>query len=816
MSGAGNSNKQIDSSDDEDIPLVKRFGLASPVANGGGAGTHELSRAGHLANQVQNNGGIRVTVKRELSSSPANSSLPATPKNGSRRSSKARRELSDDDADGAPHGVNGTGALPPLKKMKKFDSDSEEDAPLIQQFSASKEVKIKSDPDAENDSRASSVSLKQSQRAQRKNVKREAKQVRKIKKEKVQRGAEAELEDEEEDAEEYKWWKNANNVDDTVKWQTLSHNGVYFAPPYVPLPKNVKFLYEGKPVSLPPEAEEVAGFFAQILETDYAVNPTFIKNFFHDFRRVLAAYPELVFIAEFEKCDFTQMHKHFVEQKEVRKRMTKEEKEAIKQEKLKIEEKYGWALMDGRREKVGNFRIEIPGLFRGRGSHPKTGCLKKRVTPEQITINIGAEAKVPVPPPGHRWGNVVHDNKVTWLAMWKENVNDNIKYVFLGATSSLKGLSDMKKFEKARELKKHVKRIRADYTRELQDRLMATRQRATAMYLIDRFALRAGNEKGEDEADTVGCCSLRFEHITLDPPNKVTFDFLGKDSIRYFNEVEVDRQVFKNLKLFKKPPKKEGDPLFDRLTTSSLNKHLSTYMDGLTAKVFRTFNASYTFQDELKQTPENASVAEKMLAYNRANRQVAILCNHQRSVSKSFGTQMTRMDERIKALKYQRWTLKKQMVKLDSSLKRKRPELLAAESDLDDEFVKSYELLLKEKEKEKRAKDFEKYNAKRKEEGKPTVKLSEMPVRAKAEPSMERLEKQYSTLTERLRAMKLQKVDKDENKTTALGTSKTNYIDPRISAAWCKKYDVPIEKIFNRSLREKFEWAVEVEKDYQF
>ena len=29
-------------------------------------------------------------------------------------------------------------------------------------------------------------------------------------------------------------------------------------------------------------------------------------------------------------------------------------------------------------------------------------------------------------------------------------------------------------------------------------------------------------------------------------------------------------------------------------------------------------------------------------------------------------------------------------------------------------------------------------------------------------------------------------VDKDEGKTTALSTSKINYIDPRISVAWCK------------------------------
>lgn len=48
----------------------------------------------------------------------------------------------------------------------------------------------------------------------------------------------------------------------------------------------------------------------------------------------------------------------------------------IKAEKLAIDEKYGWCVLDGRKEKVGNFRIEPPGLFRGRGEHPKTGCLK--------------------------------------------------------------------------------------------------------------------------------------------------------------------------------------------------------------------------------------------------------------------------------------------------------------------------------------------------------------------------------------------------------------------------------------------------------
>ena len=62
---------------------------------------------------------------------------------------------------------------------------------------------------------------------------------------------------------------------------------------------------------------------------------------------------------------------------------------------------------------VGNFRVEPPGLFRGRGEHPKMGMLKARVMPEDVTINISKGAPLPpVPDMGdgkkHKWGEVRH------------------------------------------------------------------------------------------------------------------------------------------------------------------------------------------------------------------------------------------------------------------------------------------------------------------------------------------------------------------------------------------------------------------------
>ena len=55
--------------------------------------------------------------------------------------------------------------------------------------------------------------------------------------------------------------------------------------------------------------------------------------------------------------------------------------------------------------------------------------------------------------------------------------------------------------------------------------------------MIDVLAIRAGNEKGDDKADTVGCCSLWKEHLKLLEDNKIEFNFLGKDSIQYINTI---------------------------------------------------------------------------------------------------------------------------------------------------------------------------------------------------------------------------------------------------------------------------------------
>ncbi|KAL6453996.1 TOP1 DNA topoisomerase 1 [Candida maltosa Xu316] len=725
---------------------------------------------------------------------------------------------------------------------KHLESDEDEDEGTAKKVK--KEPKVKKEAASSSSNKDVKSKVKKEPKKETKTAKTTKKETKttkkasKVKKEpkeesQSQTSVKSETPDGEEGEEDegYKWWEENEEEEGGIKWQSLEHNGVIFPPEYEPLPSHIKLYYDGKPVDLPKEAEEVAGFYGAMLETDHAKNPVFQKNFFNDFLEVLKEAGGCgVKIKSFEKMDFTKMYAYFEKLREEKKAMTREEKKAIKEEKERLEEPYRTCLLNGRKELVGNFRIEPPGLFRGRGAHPKTGKLKRRVAPEQVTLNLSKDAKIPEPPEGHQWGGIRHDQEVTWLATWKENISDSVKYVRFANNSSIKGQSDFKKFETARKLKDHVVAIRKDYTKLLKSEKMQDRQMATAMYLIDVFALRAGGEKGDDEADTVGCCSLRYEHVTLKPPNKVIFDFLGKDSIRFYQEVEVDRQVFKNLRIFKKAPKVPGDDLFDRISPSMVNKQLQNYMKGLTAKVFRTYNASKTMQDQIDLIENEGTVAEKVVKFNAANRTVAILCNHQRSVSKGHGSSVQRLNDKMKELMWQKIRLKKMILKLEPRLKTKEAKYFEEIDDLIKEDIEHIHHTIIDRQREQAKKKIDRDNEKLKAEGKPLLteadkkerlaKIDDLEKEYKQElktgkpvvpdnATVEKLKKNVETIETRLASMALQLQDKEDNSEVSLGTSKTNYIDPRLTVMFSKKFDVPIEKLFSKTLRDKFKWAIE-------
>ena len=64
-------------------------------------------------------------------------------------------------------------------------------------------------------------------------------------------------------------------------------------------------------------------------------------------------------------------------------------------------------VIDSLQQKVGNYKIEPPGIFLGRGSHPKIGRIKKRIMPEDIILNLDKEAPVPKPNVPGKWKEVL-------------------------------------------------------------------------------------------------------------------------------------------------------------------------------------------------------------------------------------------------------------------------------------------------------------------------------------------------------------------------------------------------------------------------
>ena len=529
----------------------------------------------------------------------------------------------------------------------------------------------------------------------------------------------------------------------TIQWTVFRHNGPFFPDEYTR--HNLPVQLSNRRLELSAIGEEYLTLYANYLGTDYVKNSRFNKNFLKDLKNLAPEIPKNV--SSMDEFDLSEIKDHLDKIKERKKNMSKEQKTRIKENNEKIEEPYKFCVINGAQQKVGNYKIEPPGIFLGRGDHPKLGMIKVRVRPEDVTINLDKTAPVPKPNVPGKWKKVIHDNKVIWLATWTDRITGKNKYVFTSMESIFKSKSDQKKFDLARQLKRKGKGIREDYTKDLDSDSMTTRQLATALYFIDNLALRVGGKKNtKEKADTVGVTSLRVEHLSIIDTNIIRLDFLGKDSIRYCKRVKLHDNVFRNLNQFIEGKDKKED-LFHLINSSSLNDYLESFMKGLTAKVWRTYNASYLFQKELDKAkesvimkiPESERINYLVTFFNQANTSVALLCNHQKNVSSNIDKQLETINERIK--------------KLEKN---------------------------KKKYKDKKKKDM-----------------------------VKKIEAKIKTL-------RLKKTTKNNMKNVSLGTSKNNYIDPRIIFGFMKIFNIPEEKLFTKTLLKRFEWARDVSKDYKF
>jgi DNA topoisomerase-1 len=200
------------------------------------------------------------------------------------------------------------------------------------------------------------------------------------------------------------------------------------------------------------------------------------------------------------------------------------------------------------------------------------------------------------------------------------------------------------------------------------------RKLATVCYLIDNLAMRVGDEKEEDEADTVGASTLRVEHLKF-LPHGVEFDFLGKDSVRWQKILKVDgtnTPIRKNLQEFSQGKEPE-DLVFDGITSQHVNRFLNKAMRGLTAKVFRTHHATETVQTYLRRhngfKPDESPYV-KLHHARVANLEAAIRCNHKRTPPKTWEGTLLKKQQRLDELKTREVKTDTQKMRLEERIRK--------------------------------------------------------------------------------------------------------------------------------------------------
>jgi len=540
-----------------------------------------------------------------------------------------------------------------------------------------------------------------------------------------------------------------------MKWKTLQHNGILFPPAYEA--RGIKVKIKGESIDLDLNQEEMIYQWAKKKDTPYAQDKVFQKNFTADFAKTLNSKFKKM---SYEDIDFSNAYKIVDKEKDLKEMMSKEEKKslAVKRKELreKLKSKYGIAIMDGKEVEVGNYMAEPPGIFIGRGEHPIRGKWKPRVTAKDVTLNLGKESKVPE----GKWGKIIHDKDSMWLASWMDFLTQKRKYVWLADSSGLKQDRDKEKYEKAVKLANEIDKIKDRIVKDMKN--PKTSKISTACYLIYRTSMRVGDEKDPEEADTVGATTLRKEHIKI-TADTIEFDFLGKDSVRWQETIVAkghDKQFQENLKklIEKKKPK---DEIFDNITSRHVNAYYSSIVKGLTAKVFRTYLATSVVKNYLVEHDniKGKTANEKLYHAKMANLEAAKMCNHKRTIPKTFEESLQKKRDTIKNIQKDQPSKKTQ-----ETLKR----LESSEPKTDTQ----------KKSKVKRIKTLN-----------------------------EQIKKQKLKHKDRVEKLKFQIDLSEKTRDYNLGTSLRNYIDPRVVKAWTDEVGADWEKLYTAALQKKFLWV---------
>ncbi|MDP2900548.1 MAG: DNA topoisomerase I [Candidatus Bathyarchaeota archaeon] len=594
---------------------------------------------------------------------------------------------------------------------------------------------------------------------------------------------------------------------------TLHHNGVIVPPRYEGRGLTVKI--KGQPARLRDEQEEMAFAWAKKFGTPYVDDPKFAENFHEDFGKALGLklLPGDV--------DFTDIIQLVQREREEKQNLAPEVKKAQaaerKAQRESNKEMYGYATVDGQRMELGNYNVEPNSIFMGRGQHPWRGRWKQGPGYEDIELNLSPDA----PRPPGNWKAIVWEPDKIWIARWTDRLSGKKKYVWPGDASFLKQRKDIEKYDKARALKERLDEVKAHIEGNLTVEDLKRRKVATVCYLIDRLKFRVGDEKDEDdEADTVGASTLRPEHVCFNGDGSVTFNFLGKDSVPMNITANLPPRVVQNLRDFTSGAGKES--LFEGINSGHVGDFLKEIMEGLSAKVFRTLYATDAVGGKLATEtvkPEDPDYVKRQAAL-RANLEAAIVCNHKRTIPKTWPQSLQAKKDRLRQLEEKASVGEKAMrQRLVDEEKNYREKLVEAENRLAEAEKREGELRAQLAEVEASGGD-DKAPRKRLAAAREKTKSARERVRKlknayvtgsmKLRKQLEKRRRRDGEAVERMRLqVEAQEITRDYN----LGTSLKNYVDPRIYYDWGKRVGFDWRSYYPTTLQKKFSWIEEQPED---
>ncbi len=546
--------------------------------------------------------------------------------------------------------------------------------------------------------------------------------------------------------------------------------------------------------------------WAKKVGTPYVEDPVFAKNFHKDFSKKLGIkvgpgdvdYSEIIALVQKER--------------EYKANLPREEKKRLAAQRKVVREEnkehYGYAWVDGDRVELANYVAEPSSIFMGRGKHPLRGSWKEGPREEDIILNHSKDQK-----PQGNWKEVVWEPEAMWIARWQDKLSGKMKYVWFSDSSSLKQKKDIEKFDKAKEFRRKLLRVQKHILENLESEDLKRKKIATVCFLIDELKIRVGDEKDPDEADTVGASTLRKEHISFNGDGTVTFNFLGKDSVPHIFTTKLPENVIRNLKEF---ASNSTATLFDGVRSKHVSEFLDEVMTGLSAKVFRTLYASDAVKTKLKKTrvkPEEPVYVKKFVA-TMANLDAAKVCNHKRTIPKTWKVSLEKKKDRLQVLKERAKLAQAKFRKKAKDTQKKYDERLEKQEERLKAAVENLEVTrrqLEEWQKQGKNVDALKKRVRSKSEAVARQRQRIKELKIKHEDRMKKLRQSLENRRQRDKAaveqMKLKVEMQAETRDYNLTTSLKSYIDPRIYYEWGKKVEYDWKLYYPKTLQKKFSWV---------